>query len=644
MVAFLVLAASTLHAQKEKDIPAFGKIEQNEIALTECEFDKNASAVVLFDVGKFTTNFNGSNIYSATERHVRIKILTDKGLDQADIAIPYRSYKGEEDVKNLVAQTYNVGPDGKLVTTKVEKAVIYNKKINSRYSQEVFTFPEVKAGSIIEYKYTIKGSWIQAWTFQKRIPVLLSRYTLEFPVELEIASQQFGPYNVETKHSLKGNSNYHSHTIRNLPGFRDEPYISTASDYLQRMQSTISALTVNGIRRNLLPTWPAVIKMLLEDEDFGVQLKRNIPRTADLDAALKDVTSPFRRMKLIHDYVRNNMEWNGYSSLWALDGVRSAWKDRKGTSGEINLILVNLLKDAGLKANPVLLSTRSNGRVSTGLADINQFDKVMAHVRIDDRVYVLDGTDKFTPAELIPIDVMLTEGLVIGKLGSEDWGWEVMWNEKNKYNNLTIFSAEMKPDGTISGSAKITSADYSRTSRLPVLKQGKEKLLAQYYETPNPGFKIEDFILKNETADSLPLVQEFKYTHTANESGNYRFFSANLFSGLEKNPFINEERVSDVFFGANQQYSIVGVMTLPKGYVLEALPKNTRMIMPDTSISVSRLNSVKDNVLSTRIVLEFKKPFYSPDEYEYFMEFYKKLIALINEPYVVRKEEGVANN
>ncbi|RYY28073.1 MAG: DUF3857 domain-containing protein [Chitinophagaceae bacterium] len=640
----LVLCYSATHAQKEKDIPAFGKIDPSETALTECAFDKNAGAVVLFDVGKFTTNFNGSNIFSATERHVRIKILTDKGLDEADIKIPYRSYKGEEDVKNLVAQTYNVGPDGKIVVSKVEKAVIYNKKINSRYSQDVFTFPDVKAGSIIEYKYTIKGSWIQDWTFQRSIPVMLSRYMLEFPTELDIVSHQFGGYQVETKQSLKGSSNYHTHTVRNLPGFRDEPYITTASDYVQRMQSTITAITVNGIRRSLLPTWPSVIKGLMEDEDFGVQLKRNIPRTADLDAALKGVDAPFVRMKLIHDYVRKNMEWNGYSSLWALDGVKSAWKDKKGTSGEINLILVNLLKDAGLNAQPVLVSTRSNGRVSTSVPDINQFDKVLAHVRINDKVYVLDGTDKYTPSDLIPLDVMLTEGLVIGKLSSDDWGWEVLWDDKHKFNNLTIFSAEMKTDGTIAGAAKITSLGYARSATLPNLKQGTEKFVTQYLETPNPGFKFENFVLKNETVDSLPLIQEFKYSYAANEAGNYRYFSANLFSGLEKNPFISEERFSDVFFGANQQYSIVGTITIPKGYVVEQLPKNTRMIMPDTSISVSRLNSITNNVLSTRIVLEFKRPLYSPDEYGYFMEFYKKLIALINEQYVVRKEEGVANN
>ena len=101
-------------------------------------------------------------------------------------------------------------------------------------------------------------------------------------------------------------------------------------------------------RRNLLRSWPGIIKQLMEDEDFGVQLRRNIPRTSDLDAMLAPVKDPYQKMVIIHDYVRKNMQWNDTYSIWALDGVKTAWKDKKGTVGEINLILVNLLKDAYL--------------------------------------------------------------------------------------------------------------------------------------------------------------------------------------------------------------------------------------------------------------------------------------------------------
>ena len=61
------------------------------------------------------------------------------------------------------------------------------------------------------------------------------------------------------------------------------------------------------------------------------------------------------------------------------------------------------------------------------------------------------------------------------------------------------------------------------------------------------------------------------------------------------------------------------------------------MIMPDTSISFTRMSTVSENQLSVRINLEFKKPFYTTNEYPYFKEFYKKLFDILNEQFVIRK-------
>jgi len=54
--------------------------------------------------------------------------------------------------------------------------------------------PEVKVGSIIEYKYRIDASELRAlynWEFQQNIPVMASTYTVDFPKELEIHLQRF---------------------------------------------------------------------------------------------------------------------------------------------------------------------------------------------------------------------------------------------------------------------------------------------------------------------------------------------------------------------------------------------------------------------------------------------------------------------
>ncbi len=62
------------------------------------------------------------------------------------------------------------------------------------------------------------------------------------------------------------------------------------------------------------------------------------------------------------------------------------------------------------------------------------------------------------------------------------------------------------------------------------------------------------------------------------------------------------------------------------------------MILPDTSISFTRMSAVSGNQLSVKINIEFKKPFYRADEYNDLREFYKKLFDILNEQFVFRKK------
>lgn len=631
----LLLISCSLFAQKDKDIPGWGKIDKADLEMKECEFDKSAEALILFDVGELASDIVG-NIQ--LERRVRIKILKEKGLERANIRILYHAYHGDENVIKLSGQTYNLGADGAITISPVEKKSFFDKKINNRYSEMVFSFPEVKVGSVIEYRYILTGAGLVTWYFQRSIPVKFSRFITDFPSEVELSSTPFCVLKYESKYDTKSTRNVNTFAMREVPALRDEPFISNEEDYLQRIETRLIAINTSLRRIDFRRTWPGIIKELMEDEDFGAQLKKNIPRTADLDELLSKVKDPFLRMKIIHHYVRKNMTWNGYTNIWALEGVKSAWKDKKGTSGEINLILVNLLKDAGLDAYPVLVSTHDNGRLKTTLPGFNQFNEVLAYVKIGDHCYVLDATEKNTPSHLIPINVMYSEGLVIEKLETYEWGWQPLWDEKLQKKKMVVMNLEVNEKDSLKGEALVNSIDYDRLERQSALQEGKDKLLEKYFTKPYPAVNIENFEIENADSDSLPLVQKVKFSQSITATGDYHFFTLNLFTGLEKNPFIAESRFSDVFFGINQNYVLIANVRIPDGYNFEELPKNIKMIMPDTSIAITRRIEAENNLVSVRINLEFKRPYYTTDEYDYFMAFYKRLLDILNEPIVYRKK------
>ena len=182
-----------LLAQKGGDVPGFGKVEKTDLEMKTCDFDDKAEAVVLFDVGELYFDLSAMAPSMQLERHVRIKILKDKGKTHADIRIPYVSYRNIEYIKNLSAQTYNLDAAGNIVTTKVEKKLIFDKPIDKYRTNQIFTFPDVQAGSIIEYKWTqVWSSFaLENWYFQRSIPVKYSRYRTDLPNEIEVYASPF---------------------------------------------------------------------------------------------------------------------------------------------------------------------------------------------------------------------------------------------------------------------------------------------------------------------------------------------------------------------------------------------------------------------------------------------------------------------
>jgi Domain of Unknown Function with PDB structure (DUF3857) len=648
-IVIAVLFTLSLLAQKSKKtssdipVPVFGKVDKADLEMRQCDFDEKAEALVLLDDGQLD-HVPGTGF--EFKRILRIKILSDKGLDWANVHLRYSVIKGdEEEIAGLEAQTYNLDNNGNVIISKVEKKLIYEKKLNKRYSEKVFTFPEVKVGSVIEYKFRHKNIGLVDWYFQRSIPVGQSRFVIDIPSELEISVQPYCSREYFSKGADKGGRTVKTYSMNNVPAFRDEPFILNEDFYRDRLETKIVAYPINGIRTSRIVNWQQVIKHLMEDEDFGVQLKKNIPRTAELDEKLKILKDPYKKMKTIYKYVQDNMQWNEYVGIWAFDGVKAAWKDKKGTVGEINLILTNLLKDADLDAHPVLVSTHDNGVVNTsdagtyGNPGFNQFDRVMAFVEIDKKSYVLDATNKETPVHLFPSNIVMTEGMVIEKIETSEWGWRTLWNDNLLAKNIIQVVGEIDQAGTMTGQAIISSMDYARLDRLPTVKKGKDKFIEKYITGSNPGMTVEEVSFENQESDSLPLMQKIKFSQTLNSSGDYKYFSCNILSGLEKNPFLADNRFSDVFFGYNQSYQLIGNFTLPEGYELETPPKNIKMIMPDTSISITRVAQLTGDVLMTRVKLDFKKPFYPASQYSELQEFYKELFNLLNEQFVIRKKK-----
>ena len=61
----------------------------------------------------------------------------------------------------------------------------------------------------------------------------------------------------------------------------------------------------------------------------------------------------------IFNYVKNTFTWNKDAGLYVEDGIKKMLETKTGNATEINLFLVMLLREAGIKADPLAISTVS---------------------------------------------------------------------------------------------------------------------------------------------------------------------------------------------------------------------------------------------------------------------------------------------
>src|SRR5690606_30544412 len=97
--------------------------------------------------------------------------------DYLQLEIPmYAPTTTRDKIISFKAVTYNLEGE-KIVETKVKNSDIFTEKINKYWEVQKTTFPNVKDGSVIEYKYTMQSPFyrnIPRWYFQGSIPVMYS--------------------------------------------------------------------------------------------------------------------------------------------------------------------------------------------------------------------------------------------------------------------------------------------------------------------------------------------------------------------------------------------------------------------------------------------------------------------------------------
>ncbi|WP_432713661.1 DUF3857 domain-containing protein [Pedobacter sp.] len=641
----------------------FGKVDLQEFETKIAGADSAARGVKLFDIGKCwfeVSSKTGSFVYTY-ERHVRYKVLNKSGYDLADYDVQlYRgSNDSQESLEFIEAATYNLEND-KIIVSKLAKDARFTERQDKNWTIKKITLPNVKEGSIVEYRYKIKSDFIynlRDWYFQSSIPTLYSEYHVRIPeyFRYKVTNNGFVPIfqiareNVSESYyvpSDKGSGETVQATAlslrynaANIPAIKDENFITTMEDYVSKIEFELSSTQFPGSTyKDFSSTWPKIVNGLMEDEEFGrFFIKSNYSKSL-LPSILKTETNPELQTLLIFDYVKNMVKWNErYGKYSSVSNVKTVLEKKTGNSADINLTLLSLLREAKIPASAVLVSTRENG-AHPGHPLLTKFNNVIVAVDLDGKTILLDAVDKFLMPDLIAYQNLNHQGLKIDA-DTKNASWISLESLQRSKNN-TYYNLVLTEDNKLSGDLYLSFNSYAGLKmRNKFSTATNEADYLKDYKKDKPGLEISNFKIDNLNDPKELLLQTMKVVieDKVEEAGNLIMLSPILFEQTKENPFKLDERNFPVDFAYPLEESYRVLIEFPKNYKLEKLPANGKMMLPEDAASFTYLFSTEDNkvVISSKIIIG--KSLYSADDYHSLKELFRNIIEKQAQQIVFKK-------
>lgn len=613
---FVLLFHFGFSQKKFKDLP---KISPEDFGQQKSTITPDAPAEYLYRSMRNVIQTDGT----IETTYISRMIIYDKDKADSYLSPEFSIYetddKEREKVLNFNAVTYNL-EDGKVVTNKVEKDSKFRSKEDKNYTVTKFTFPNVKNGSIVEYKYVIGAPSRFLWSIDRfmietSLPQRYVDYFLDSPKYLGYNINYKGDVTPKVREMQAMNiygSEYQVYRFgyENVPAYKDEMYVLNDNNHKTSIKAELNSTMINNDYKSYATSWEDIRKRLNDFEDFGGQIKKaNLVK----DLLPQDVTkivTKLDRANAILKYVQNNYTWNKEVNVAADKGIKNLISTKSGNSAEINMLLLMLMRSTGLDANPVVLSTIDRGELLGYVPSIAQLNYVFVALELDKTFYYYDATSKNARVYELPRRVLNKTGVLMTDSSAKVV--DVFYPKKSAtYLNV---NAQLLPDGTFSG--KFSDRDTNLYANMvnEMYNDGKEEHVKLYKEKYK--FALSDISSKLREDGDFETTLNFNSDSFVDAIGNKLAFNPLLFLYAKNHDFSQTDarRAPIDFFTANEKVKKVEIV-LPDGYVFENVPAAKKFRTDDDSIQYSYIPTLEGNklTLETKVTIgdyTFPKEYY----------------------------------
>jgi hypothetical protein len=330
----------------------------------------------------------------------------------------------------------------------------------------------------------------------------------------------------------------HEYGMYDVPAFKDEVFITTKEDYILKVNFHLAGIILaDGSRSNFLSTWPKIIQSLLDSEQFGGFIKKS-QKLASKEIDVKSLSRmPEKdRFDIVMDYVKSNYKWNGRHGMTVSKGHMDFINHKYGNSGEINLFTIALLKSVGLKAEPIILSTRNNGKIKTEYPFINFFNYSAIMVLLDDEMILADATDTNLAHDRLPTKCINDKALQVVKKGINWVDLECGFPSTiSTYIHADINQNMMEAD------VLIKADEYFAYNFRNTLHNNTENI-KNYFEKAGYSIEEESINVRNHEVPGQAYQLRAKVLDAIDTIDQKLFISPFLKEMLVENPFKENER------------------------------------------------------------------------------------------------------
>jgi len=292
--------------------------------------------------------------------HMVFKIVKERGKDYADIEIGFNSRTATASI--LFART--ITPEGEVIPLKknATKVITPFEKYPSYsdYKKLAFSMPGVAIGSIVDYKVTIQekkptieGKFSSSYYFQGYNPILLSRYKVILPKDMELKYYPINPFKdvpLSPVTRQQGDKKTYLWEYENIPQIMEEEHMPPLDE------------VAFGILVTTLDSW----------EGFSHWWRKKINGKTEPDRSIKEkvaeltqgLSAPKEKIEALFNYVKKKIRYvyidlgkSGYEPASAPEVFENKYGDCKDKS----TLLISMLRSAGIPAYYVLIPTNSMG-------------------------------------------------------------------------------------------------------------------------------------------------------------------------------------------------------------------------------------------------------------------------------------------